>query len=145
MEPVEPSEEEIKTWVLWKKTFKSVFGRVIKEMDDGAGVSDGDYIVLELLSRSDTGQLRQQQLGDAMEWTKSRLSHHLTRMEKRSLITRRTSGNGAVQVRICPAGKHALAVARPIVHAGIRKHFLNLLTERDKESIARLAAKAGVE
>jgi DNA-binding MarR family transcriptional regulator len=44
-----------------------------------------------------------------MDWDKSRLSHHLTRMEKRGLVMRKPlDKDRSVQVVISSAGKSAL-------------------------------------
>lgn len=133
-------DEEKKIWSLWKETFKSVFDRIVEETYAATGIADGDYMVLDLLTRSGKGTLRQYELADKMGWTKSRLSHHLTRMEKRKLVTRRTLEKG-VQVSITSQGRSAYAAAVPVVSNGIRKYLLANLTAQDTASIKRIAAK----
>ncbi len=77
-----------------------------------------------------------------MDWDKSRLSHHLTRMEKRKLVVRKPlDADRGVQVHITPIGQSALEDARPVVSRAIRIHFLNQLTELDMESITSLAER----
>ncbi|MBM7679798.1 DNA-binding MarR family transcriptional regulator [Gracilibacillus alcaliphilus] len=77
-----------------------------------------------------------------MDWTKSRLSHHLTRMEKRGLVLRKPlETERGVQVITTSAGKSALDDARPVVSMAIREYFLDLLTEQDIESITNLAER----
>ena len=56
-----------------------------KEMSEQTGLSEGDYGVLDRLALLGNGNLRQQELADSMDWDKSRLSHHLTRMENADL------------------------------------------------------------
>ena len=53
-----------------------------------SGLSNGDYGVLLTLSEADGGHLRSSELADHMEWERSRLSHHLGRMESRGLVRR---------------------------------------------------------
>ncbi|WP_090712986.1 MarR family winged helix-turn-helix transcriptional regulator [Paenibacillus typhae] len=138
----ELNEDEMQIWNMWKGSFKRVFGRVVKEMSDHTGLSEGDFGVLDRLVQFGNGKLRQQELADSMDWDKSRLSHHLTRMEKRGLVLRKPSDTDrGVQVMITSAGKSALAEALPIVSKAIRRHFLDLITDQDIESIARLADK----
>ncbi|WP_042197173.1 MarR family transcriptional regulator [Paenibacillus camerounensis] len=138
----ELNEDEMQIWNMWKGSFKRVFGRVVKEMSDHTGLSEGDFGVLDRLVQFGNGKLRQQELADSMDWDKSRLSHHLTRMEKRGLVLRKPSDTDrGVQVMITSAGKSALAEALPIVSKAIRRHFLDLITSQDIESIARLADK----
>lgn len=136
------NDEEIQLWYKWKGSFHSIFGRVIKEMSERTGLSEGDYGVLDRLDLLGNGCLRQQELAESMDWDKSRLSHHLTRMEKRSLVMRKPLDvDRGVQVIITPIGKSALDDARPIVSMAIRKHFLDQLTDLDIESIMRLAER----
>lgn len=146
MDKNELNEEEMRLWHMWKGSFQSIFGRVIKEMSEHTGLSEGDYGVLDRLVLLGNGSLRQQELADSMDWDKSRLSHHLTRMEKRKLVIRKPSDRDrGVQVIITSAGKSALDDARPIVARAIRKYFLDQLTNQDIESITKLAerTKAG--
>ncbi|GIO12162.1 MarR family transcriptional regulator [Cohnella xylanilytica] len=138
----ELSEEEMRIWHLWKGSFHRIFGRVIKDMSEHTGLSEGDYGVLDRLVLLGDGSLRQQELADSMNWDKSRLSHHLTRMEKRGLVTRKPlDTDRGVLVLITPAGRSVLDDARPIVSKAIREHFLDQLTEQDIESIAKLAER----
>jgi DNA-binding MarR family transcriptional regulator len=51
-------------------------------------LSPGDYAVLLALTEADGNALRSSELADAIDWERSRLSHHLGRMERRSLIER---------------------------------------------------------
>ncbi|MBN2980721.1 MarR family transcriptional regulator [Cohnella algarum] len=142
MNKSELNEEEIQLWYKWKGSFHSIFGRVIKEMSDRTGLSEGDYGVLDRLDLLGDGSLRQQELAESMDWDKSRLSHHLTRMEKRRLVMRKPlDTDRGVQVIITPTGKSALNDARPIVSMAIRKHFLDQLTDQDVESITKLAER----
>ncbi|MGB8455603.1 MAG: MarR family transcriptional regulator [Anaerocolumna sp.] len=138
----ELNEEKTRLWHLWKGSFKSIFGRVIRDLTEQTELSDGDFGVLDRLVLLGNGELRQQELVESMEWTKSRLSHHLTRMEQRGLVVRKPldAGHG-VQVIITSAGKSALDDAQPIVSRAIRKHFLDQLTDQDIESITKLAER----
>ena len=142
MARTELTEQEMKIWLMYKETFKAIFGRITKENYDKTGVSDGDYMVLDLLTSSQAGGLRQQELADGMGWSKSRLSHHLTRMEKRGLIEKRPLDKGnAIQVVITPKGTSAFDAVRPISANGIKRYFIDMLTEQDMEWIAGLASR----
>ncbi|WP_136607454.1 MarR family winged helix-turn-helix transcriptional regulator [Paenibacillus dokdonensis] len=142
MDKNELNEEEMRIWHMWKGSFQTIFGRVIKDMFENTGLSEGDFGVLDRLDLLGEGSLRQQELADSMDWDKSRLSHHLTRMEKRGLVKRKPlDTDRGVQVIITPAGKSALNYARPVVSKAIRRYFFDQLTDQDIESISRLAEK----
>ncbi|MBO7745079.1 MarR family transcriptional regulator [Paenibacillus sp. MWE-103] len=136
-------EDELRLWNMWKGSYKRIFGRVVKEMSEHTGLSEGDFGVLDRLVQFGDGQLRQQELAHSMDWDKSRLSHHLTRMEKRGLVERKPMDlDRGVQVVITAAGQAALHEALPIVSMAIRKHFLGPLTQQDIESITKMAERS---
>lgn len=138
----ELNDDEMRIWNTWKGSFKRVFGCVVKEMSEYTGLSEGDFGVLDRLVQFGDGKLRQQELADSMDWDKSRLSHHLTRMEKRGLVLRKPlDTERGVQVIITSVGKSALDEALPIVSKAIRKYFLDLLTDQDIKSITELAER----
>lgn len=136
------TEEEMKIWHMWKKTFKSIFSRIEKDSIENSGVSEGDFIILDSLVRLGNGILRQHELATAVDWTKSRISHHLTRMEKRGLVIRTPINNKTgVEVTITDNGKTTLENAYPVVYNGVKKYFIEQLTEADIESINRISDK----
>src|SRR5438132_5876095 len=53
-----------------------------------SGLSGADYRVLHPLSEAPSGLLRARDLGREIGWDRSRLSHQLSRMEKRGLVVR---------------------------------------------------------
>ncbi|MBD2843848.1 MarR family transcriptional regulator [Paenibacillus sp. IB182496] len=142
MDTNELNEQEMRIWNLWKGTFKRIFGRVVADMSAHTGLSEGDFGVLDRLVQLGGGKLRQQELADSMEWDKSRLSHHLTRMEKRGLVQRKPlATERGIEVSITAAGQSALAEALPVVSKAIRTYFLDQLTDADIESITKLAER----
>lgn len=43
------NEEEMRIWHMWKGSFQTIFGRVIKDMSENTGLSEGDFGVLDRL------------------------------------------------------------------------------------------------
>src|SRR6266566_1518470 len=72
-----------------------------------SGLSGADYRVLVPLSEARGGVLRARDLGSEIGWDRSRLSHHLSRMESRALITREECAEDArgLMVRMTKAGR----------------------------------------
>lgn len=139
------NEEEMRIWHMWKGSFQTIFGRVVKDMSDHTGLSEGDFGVLDRLILFGNGSLRQQELADSMDWDKSRLSHHLKRMEKRGLVMRKPlDKDRGVQVSITSIGKSMLDDARPFLSKAIRKHFFEQLTDQDIELITKLAERTNI-
>jgi DNA-binding MarR family transcriptional regulator len=101
-------------------------------------LSLADYEVLVHLSEAPGEQLRAFELGAALQWEKSRLSHHLTRMERRGLVARQecaTDARGA-DVTLTRAGRAAVVAAAPGHVAEIRRVFVDALTPGQLDDLA---------
>jgi DNA-binding MarR family transcriptional regulator len=102
------------------------------------GLSGPDYTVLHPLSEAPEGLLRARELGTEIAWDRSRLSHHLTRMEKRGLIAREEcaeDGRG-LMVRVTDAGRRAIEAAAPAHVENVQRSFFDLLSSDELETLA---------
>ncbi|MEV6633558.1 MarR family transcriptional regulator [Actinoplanes sp. NPDC051470] len=107
------------------------------------GLSSADYQVLAHLSEEPDGRLRPFQLGRLLHWEKSRLSQHLSRMEKRDLVTREqceTDQRGTV-VAITPKGRELVEAAAPRHVADVREAFIDHLTEAELRTLTTISDK----
>jgi DNA-binding MarR family transcriptional regulator len=103
-----------------------------------AGLSAADYKVLHPLSESPDGVLRARELGIEIGWDRSRLSHHVTRMEKRGLVVREEcaeDGRG-LMVRLTLAGRKAIQAAAPQHVEGVRRYFFDVVSKQELETLA---------
>jgi DNA-binding MarR family transcriptional regulator len=103
------SDEEQQAWRAYLHGYASLLSRLDRAIRARSGCSLADYEVLVHLSEAADGQLRQFELAEAMRWEKSRLSHHLTRMQHRALLERTPAprdGRGAC-ITITGAGRRA--------------------------------------
>lgn len=93
------------------------------------GISIQDFQVLVHVSEAGDGCIRTSDLADAVVWERSRLSHHLARMEKRGLIARNTCPNDGrgVLVSLTPAGEELLVKAAPDHVELVRRVFIDAL------------------
>ncbi len=106
-----------------------------------SGLSSQDYAVLVMLTDQPDGRARLYQIADALGWEKSRLSHHINRMEKRGLVSKQRcseDGRGA-DVVVTPGGREAIEEAAPGHVADVRELFVERLTEDQLESMAAIA------
>jgi DNA-binding MarR family transcriptional regulator len=104
----------------------------------GDGLSGPDYTVLHPLSEAPGGLLRARELGAEIGWDRSRLSHHLTRMEKRGLVAREEcaeDGRG-LMVRMTGAGRRAIEKAAPMHVENVRRSFFDLLSNDELDTLA---------
>jgi DNA-binding MarR family transcriptional regulator len=128
------SSDELELWHAWKSAAEIVRSRVVEDVSASTGLSDPDFGVLTRVVEDGGGRMRQNQLADSMGYHRSRLSHHLSRMEQRGLITRRPSGGG-VEVVVTDAGRAAVDRARPVHAEAVRRHLIDRLTPADRTAL----------
>ncbi|WJL96644.1 MarR family transcriptional regulator [Microbacterium sp. ET2] len=83
-----PTHEQLRIWREYIETSEAIRTRLGSRMQSESSLSAGDYRVLLALSEAPQHTLRSSELAAILGWERSRLSHHLGRMEKRNLIRR---------------------------------------------------------
>ncbi|OBJ50891.1 MarR family winged helix-turn-helix transcriptional regulator [Mycobacterium sp. 1423905.2] len=107
------------------------------------GLSAPDFEILVNLSEAPEGRMRAYALSRATSWEKSRLSHHLGRMEKRGLVSREEDPHGDSrfpQVVLTEAGRAAIRSAAPANAARVRQLFIDVLGP-DRLAVFRQASE----
>jgi DNA-binding MarR family transcriptional regulator len=129
-EPRWLDEREARAWRGYTRMRAQLEGRLSRELARHSGLSDPDYSVLVNLSEAPEGRLRAFELGRALQWEKSRLSHHLKRMEKRRLVARESCESDARGsfVVITTEGRAAIEAAAPAHVEDVRRHLIDLLS-----------------
>ena len=103
-----------------------------------SSLSPADYQVLLALSEAHGRRLRSSELAATMDWERSRLSHHLGRMERRGLIRRddcATDSRGA-EVSLTHDGARMFRGATAPHMRAIKTHFADALTPDQFEALA---------
>nr|WP_228531336.1 MarR family transcriptional regulator [Micromonospora sp. ANENR4] len=114
-----------------------------RELMQDAGLSEPDYDVLSDLSETPEQRLRLSELADRMLWSRSRLSHHISRMQQRGLVSREecvTDGRGSVVV-LTPAGRRAVEAAAPGHVAAVRRHLIDRITPAEVAALGTLSQR----
>jgi len=92
MEPTKrrttPTPDELRIWREYLETSSAVSARLAERMQRESALSSADYTVLLALSEASAHTLRSSEVATRIGWERSRVSHHLGRMEKRGLIRR---------------------------------------------------------
>jgi DNA-binding MarR family transcriptional regulator len=70
--------------------------------------------------------MRAFELSRATQWEKSRLSHHLTRMEKRGLIRKESCEARYPEIAITEEGQAAIRACAPTHAALVREFFVDV-------------------
>src|ERR1700709_882272 len=80
--------QEQRMWRSFHQMRRALDRGLERQLADGAGLSTADFEVLVPLSEAQQRRLRARDLGRMVSWDRSRLSHHLRRMEQRGLVER---------------------------------------------------------
>ena len=79
---------ELRVWRDFVETGDHLRSLLASRLQVESDLSTGDYSVLLALSEATGKRLRSSELAAHIDWERSRLSHHLGRMESRGLIAR---------------------------------------------------------
>lgn len=124
MSTVAPGEAA-ELWLLWKRAYETVRTSVIADVSRTSGLSESELSVLVCLYEAG-GVLRQNAVAATLGWDRTRLSHQLTRMEKRDYVARSKVANG-VEVTLLPEGRRIIEASVPALDASTRRHLLDRL------------------
>lgn len=134
------NEREQQVWRRWLRVQTELPAALGRALNQDSGLSMQDYETLVRVTEAEGGRLRVSVLADQMHWERSRLSHHLRRMEARGLIAREEcaeDGRGSF-VRVTDEGRAAQAAAAPGHVRSVREHFLDGISASDLEALDRV-------
>ena len=131
-------ERQAQVWQSYLDLNRHLFAALENQLERGGGLSGADYQVLVPLSETPGGVLRARELGTEIGWDRSRLSHHVSRMEERGLVTREECSEDArgTMVRLTDAGRAAIESAAPEHAETVRRHFFDLISNDELETLA---------
>ena len=136
--------EQQRVWRDYLRVNQLLPAQLNRELQAESGLSVAEYAVLVQLSEADGGRQRPFQLGEALHWEQSRLSHQLTRMERRGLICRENcpseDGRGAY-VTLTAAGQTAIESAAPAHAAAVLELVFDQLTEEELTTFGQVCKK----
>lgn len=122
--------DELRAWRSFTDMHHMLERHLIGHLQSEFGLSGSDFEILVNLSEAPEGRMRAYELGRATLWEKSRLSHHLRRMEKRGLVSREVpEGSDAryPQIVLTDAGRAAIESSAPANAARVRRLFVDVL------------------
>ncbi|MFJ2504522.1 MarR family winged helix-turn-helix transcriptional regulator [Microbacterium sp. NPDC087592] len=125
-----PTPEQLRIWRDFIETSEVLRSRLSAQLQGESSLSSGDYQVLLALSEADGRRARSSELATLIDWERSRLSHHLGRMEKRALIRRVPCADGVhgVDVLLTETGADAFRAANVPHLRAIRSLFVDALS-----------------
>jgi DNA-binding MarR family transcriptional regulator len=133
-----PAQQQ--AWRHWIALGTALPAALNRHLQESSGLSLSDYDVLVELSEADDRRLRVGDLAAALAWERSRLSHHLRRMEKRGLVAREEcadDGRGAWSV-MTASGLEAIGAAAPAHARLVRELVFDDLGDEDVAVLTRV-------
>lgn len=141
-EPNWLDDHEQQAWRGYQSMRAQLDARLRADLVRTTGLSDADYAILVFLSEAEDERLRARELAVGLQWEKSRLSHQISRMEKRGLVTRAdcpTDARGAFVV-LTDQGRSAIEAAAPLHVDAVRRYIIDGLTPAHLDALIEIAA-----
>jgi DNA-binding MarR family transcriptional regulator len=137
-----PTREQLDVWRDYIETANLLRSRLAARLQQHSALSSGDYQVLLALSEAAAHTLRSSEIATAIGWERSRLSHHLGRMEKRGLLTRTPCSDSVhgVDVQLTDAGLKAFRASTAPHLRDIRELFVDALSPEQFAEVADFTA-----
>ncbi|HEY3905941.1 MAG TPA: MarR family winged helix-turn-helix transcriptional regulator [Streptosporangiaceae bacterium] len=136
------TDEEQRTWRLFLTACQSVFGTIEAQLLRDSGLPHGYYEILVHLSEAPSRALRMSQLAAASTYSKSRLSHAVSRLEERGLVVRLdcpTDRRG----QIAQLTEQGFAVLEEAAHGHVdqvRRSLIDVLTPEQVAQLGEISA-----
>ena len=141
-EPRWLDDREQAAWRAMLQMHSKLNAELARRLAAESSLSYQDYEVLVVLTDQPDGRLRLYELGELVDWEKSRLSHHISRMTERGLVKKvrcETDRRGSF-VAITPRGRREIEAAAPAHVAAVRELFIDRLTPAQLDTVAAASA-----
>ncbi|MCU1513483.1 MAG: hypothetical protein JWO10_573 [Microbacteriaceae bacterium] len=131
---------------LWRSfyTMRRTLDRALDlQLERDSRVSSSEWEVLIALGDAPGRRLRIKDIAGKIAWEKSRVSHLVTRMEKRGLVVRTECDSDArgTWIGLTADGRRAVLEGMRGHVAAIRSYFINVLGEGDAEMLSTLSKR----
>jgi len=136
------TEEEQRVWRLYLTACQSVFGGIEAQLLRDSGLPHGYYEILVHLSEAPGRALRMSQLAAASSYSKSRLSHAVSKLEARGLVVRLdcpTDRRGQI-AQLTEKGYALLEEAAPGHVDQVRRSVIDALTPEQITQLGEISA-----
>jgi DNA-binding MarR family transcriptional regulator len=139
--PAVVSDQEWDVWRAFSRMRVQLDKALADRLEERAGISAPDYVVLLVLFEAEGRRMRAARIADVIAWEKSRLSHHVSRMEHRGLVRREECDDDArgKWVVLTNDGRRAVLAAMRDHNRAIREYFFDVLSEQEQAALRELS------
>jgi len=141
MEPRWLDEREERAWRGFQRVRTELTAHLARQLTRECGLTEADFGVLVNVSEAPGRRLRSRDLGRALGWERSRLSHQIARMEARGTVRREPCADDArgFDVVLTDVGLAAIEAAAPVHLAAVRHCFTDLLSPAQLDALGDIA------
>ncbi|KQT90890.1 MarR family transcriptional regulator [Marmoricola sp. Leaf446] len=135
--------DQQRVWRRWLAVQAALPAALHRQLQQDSGLSLPDFDVLVQLTDQVDGRVRVSVLAAELQWERSRLSHHVKRMESRGLVRREEcddDGRGWF-VQLTDAGRDAIVAAAPDHVREVRELVFEDLTVDELAVLDRVTTK----
>ncbi|HET9258139.1 MAG TPA: MarR family transcriptional regulator [Pseudonocardiaceae bacterium] len=142
-EPRWLDDREQRAWRAYLAMNAKLSAQLHRQLQADSGLSLADFAVLVQLTDSPEERVRVLELAQALQWEKSRLSHHLARMQRRGLIAREDCPNDArgAFIVLTPQGRDAIERAAPRHVNTVRDLVFDQITTEQVQTLHTIATQ----
>jgi DNA-binding MarR family transcriptional regulator len=134
------SKEQQTHWRSWLTATTVLREQLSRELQDSHGLTITDYEIMVRLSEAENRSIRMSDLATLTLLSRSRLSHQIDRMETAGLVSREVCPDDR-RGQLTNSGMKALVSAAPDHVEGVRRHFVDLLTDAEYKALGNAAKK----
>lgn len=137
------SDQQLRAWRGWMALTTQLPAALHRQLQADSGLSLPDFEVLVHLTDTPDERLRVTDLARALNWDRSRVSHHIKRMAGRGLVTREECDNDgrAAYVVLSAAGRTAIERAAPGHARKVREVVFDHLTPEELAALESITTK----
>jgi DNA-binding MarR family transcriptional regulator len=134
------NQPQQRAWRAFLVGYTLLSDRLDDELREAFGIGMNEYEVLVRLSESEDHRMRMSTLAEAMSFSRSRITHTISRMERAGLVDRCAAsddGRGIV-AQLTEKGYATLVEAAPVHVTGVREHMVDLASDDDFAALGRV-------
>lgn len=137
------SKDQQVHWRYWITASNVLPELLSRELQEEFGLTITDYEILVRLSEAPNRQMRMSDLAQKTLLSRSRLSHQIDRLEDRGLVNRRSCEDDrrGQNCAMTSKGWDTLVAAAPTHVSGVRRHFVDQLTDTEYEALGKALGK----
>lgn len=137
------SKDQQVHWRAWITAANVLPELLSRELQESFGLTINDYEILVRLSEAPNRQIRMSELAQKTLLSRSRLSHQIDRLADRGYVTRQVCEDDR-RGQFCALttkGWETLVAAAPTHVSGVRRHFVDQLTDAEYEALGKALGK----